>query len=328
MGNRHDNKMPLVSVIIPVKNGMPEFGRVVEMVRKQKLDDGFEIIVIDSGSTDGSLDAIPADDPRFRLVEIEPSQFGHGKTRNLGIMESKGKFCAFLTHDAVPADEYWLEKLIDPLLNDPEVAGVFGRHIAYQDASPYTTWELETHFAGLKAWPIVKIDDAREYARNLGLRQVFHFYSDNSSCLRKSVWTKIPYPDVDFSEDQLWAKKIVEAGYKKAYAWDSIVYHSHDYSIWQRLQRSFDESRALRHLFGYKLCPSKRQILQQTFRTSARDFAMGIKNGWLLSHPATTIKKPLDNLARQLGYYLGSTDSHSISRKINMLSRDKRIQNG
>ncbi|MEX0344937.1 MAG: glycosyltransferase family 2 protein [Rhizobiaceae bacterium] len=321
-----ENETPLVSIIIPVKNGLPEFRRVVESVKKQSFSQGYEVIVIDSGSTDGSPDIIPKDDPRFRLIEIEPAQFGHGKTRNLGIANSKGVYCAFLTHDAVPANDKWLKTLVQPLIDDPGVAGVFGRHIAYDDASPYTAWELETHFDGLKSWPCVEIDDAREYARNEGLRQIYHFYSDNSSCLRKSVWEKIPYPDVDFSEDQLWAKQIIEAGYKKAFAWQSVVYHSHEYSLFERLQRSFDESLALRRLFGYKLCPTRTQILRQTIRTSARDLAMGIKNGWIFSHPITTAKKPFDNLARQIGYYLGSNDSGKLAGNPGILSRDKRIQ--
>ncbi len=317
---------PLVSIIIPVKNGLPQFRRVLESVAKQSFERGYEVIVIDSGSSDGSLDIIPTNDPRFRLIEIEPAQFGHGKTRNLGVANSKGSFCAFLTHDAVPANEKWLEALVQPLLDDPDVAGVFGRHVAYEDASPYTSWELDTHFEGLKVWPCIEISDAREYVRNEGLRQIYHFYSDNSSCLRKSVWEKIPYPDVDFSEDQLWAKQVVEAGYKKAFAWESVVYHSHEYSLVERLQRSFDESLALRRLFGYRLCPTRMEILRQAVRTSARDLALGVKNGWLLSHPLTTTKKPFDNLARQIGYYLGSKDSGLFAGNTKLLSRDKRIK--
>ncbi|WP_163266347.1 glycosyltransferase [Chelativorans alearense] len=317
---------PLVSVIIPVKNGLPQFKRVIDMVSSQELDAGFEIIVIDSGSKDGSKEIIPAGDPRFRLIEIKPAAFGHGRTRNLGVREARGEFCAFLTHDATPVDRFWLRELVKPLLEDDQVAGVFGRHIAYEDATPFTAWELKTHFTGLRNWPKIWIKDAREYSRNQGIRQVFHFYSDNSSCLRKSVWERYPYPDVDFSEDQLWAKQIVEAGFRKAFAWDSVVYHSHDYSLWERVQRSYDEARALNELFGYKLCPSKRELMRQSFRTSARDVMLALRNGWILSHPAATLKRPLDNLARQIGYYLGTTRSTFAQKHATALSRDKQLQ--
>ncbi|QND52685.1 glycosyltransferase family 2 protein [Phyllobacterium sp. 628] len=144
-----DQVTPLVSIIIPVKNGLPQFRRVIEMLSRQKFDAEFEVIVIDSGSRDGSKEIVPQDDPRFRLIEISSADFGHGKTRNLGASLARGEFCAFLTHDAVPADEYWLAELVKPLRENDEVAGVFGRHIAYPDASPFTRWELETHFF----WP-------------------------------------------------------------------------------------------------------------------------------------------------------------------------------
>lgn len=322
----HELGKPLVSVIIPVKNGLPHFKRVIEMVSRQELEADFEVIVIDSGSTDGSNKIVPVNDPRFRLIEIEPSAFGHGKTRNLGIREARGEFCAFLTHDATPVNSSWLRELIKPLLEDDEVAGVFGRHIAYEGASPFTIWELDTHFANLKNWPKVWIKDAVEYSRNQGVRQLLHFYSDNSSCLRKSVWERYPYPEVEFAEDQLWAKQIVEAGYRKAFAWDSVVYHSHEYSLWERVQRSYDEAGAFNQLFGYRLCPSRTELIRQTFRTSARDLMLALRNGWLFSHPFVVLKRPLDNWARQIGYYLGTSRSAFSQKHARTLSRDKQLQ--
>ena len=317
---------PLVSIVIVVKNGMPRLAEVLDMVARQEFDGGYEVIVIDSGSTDGSREAVPVHDPRFRLVEIEPATFGHGKTRNLGASLARGRFCAFLTHDARPANAHWLSELVRPLIEDDQVAGVFGRHIAYDEASPFTAWELETHFEGLRKWPKVWITDAREYVRNQGIRQVYHFYSDNSSCMRKSVWERHPYPDVDFAEDQLWAKEIVEAGYRKAFAWDSVVYHSHDYSPWQRLQRSYDEARALNELFGYEMCSSRSGALKQTIRTSGRDLVLSWRNRWFWSAPVATLLRPFDNFARQVGYYLGTMRPQFTQRYALLLSRDRRLR--
>ncbi|QND52686.1 hypothetical protein HB779_12795 [Phyllobacterium sp. 628] len=168
--------------------------------------------------------------------------------------------------------------------------------------------------------------DARSYASNEGLRQIYHFYSDNSSCLRKSVWATIPYPDVDFAEDQLWAKQIVEAGYTKAFAWNSIVVHSHNYSPWERLQRSYDEARAFRRLFGYRLCEFKSLALRRAIGTTLRDIRLAIRNGWIIRHPLATLKMPFDNMARQIGHYLGSIKSELSSSQVVFLSRDKKIQ--
>lgn len=316
---------PLVSIIIPVKNGMPFVADLYKMIKRQEVDFDFEIIVIDSGSTDESLSVFPGDDERFRLIQIPSSSFGHGRTRNLGVESARGELCAFLTHDAVPADSLWLRELVRPLREDDSIAASFGRHIAHQGASPFTTWELEAHFNGLRQWPVVWISDAREYSRNQGLRQIFHFYSDNSSCLRKSVWESYPYPDVSYAEDQLWAKMIIEAGYKKAFSWDSVVRHSHEYSFWGRLSRSYDESKALYALFGYKMCSSGKDLIRQIFRTTARDMKSAVENGWVFSNIRAVLKQPFDNIARQFGYYLGTANLSIVSRNEATFSRDKRL---
>jgi rhamnosyltransferase len=315
----------LVSIIIPVKDGLPHIADVYGMIKRQDVDFKFEVVVIDSGSTDGSLDAVPVDDERFRLIEIPSASFGHGRTRNFGVQVARGELCVFLTHDAVPANSLWLQELVRPLREDCRIAAAFGRHIAHKNASPFATWELETHFAGLRQWPVVWISDAREYARNQGLRQVFHFYSDNSSCLRKSVWKKHPYPDVSFAEDQLWAKMIVEAGYRKAFSWDSIVHHSHEYSFWGRLSRSYDESKALFELFGYRLSPSKGEMIRQILRTTGRDLGLAVVNRWIFSNFWAVAKQPFDNVARQVGYYLGTANLSFVKRNETRFSRDKRL---
>lgn len=321
-----DALKPLATVVIPVKNGLPEFERVIGALETQKLDEAFEVIIIDSGSSDRSLDVVPKADPRFRIVRIQSSFFGHGKTRNFGAKLARGKYCAFLTHDACPVDDHWLAALLTPMEADNEIAGVFGRHIAYETASPFTHWELETHFGGLGNWPVIKLDDARRYVRDRGLRQVYHFYSDNSSAFRRAIWEKHPYPNVNFAEDQLWAKKIVEAGYKKAFAADSVVYHSHDYTLWERVQRSYDESKALRELLGYELCPNLKHLLGQTWRTSRRDFNLAYKEGWWRTHPLQVLRQPFDNLARQIGYYLGTRDNAVSRRNDVLLSRDRSLK--
>lgn len=292
-----------VSVIIPVKNGLPHFREVCEALATQEYDAPWEVICIDSGSTDGSKKI--ALDHGFRVHEIRPETFGHGRTRNVGAEMSTADYVAFLTHDAIPNDTEWLAKLVQPMRNDDRVAGVFSRHIAHSDADPFVTWELEQHFQGLAKYPVVEITDRAAYDTNVGLQQVYHFYSDNASALRKSVWTDIPYPDVQFAEDQIWAKTVVEAGYRKAFAQDSVVRHSHAFGAWETLQRSFDESRAFNRLFGYKLSPSWRHVFRSTGFLFKRDARNAWAQGWWKSHPGTTLSRCGAALTRPLGHYLG-----------------------
>ena len=227
------------SIIIPVKNGGPLFETVCCMVANQEYSPGFSVLCIDSGSTDGSQDVVKK--YGFELLEILPSEFGHGKTRNLGAAETYGEFIVFLTHDAIPATTSWLKELTEPLREDSMIAGAFSKHIAHDNADPFIAWELETHFHNLEDYPVCSKEAEAKYMTDQTIRQIYHFFSDNSSCLRRSVWEKYPFPDVSFAEDQIWAKTIIEAGFKKAFARNSLVKHSHSFGPIETLRRSFDE---------------------------------------------------------------------------------------
>jgi len=314
------------SVVVLTKNPGQVFQQVLSSVLRQKAEFDFEILVIDSGSTDSTLDHIKAlADPRIRLHQIAPSEFGHGKTRNLAVNLARGEFVAMLTHDACPEDDRWLNKLVQLAETDTRIAGVFGRHIAYPDANPFTRYELEIHFAGFRSAPIVQMSDPHRYGVDPGYRQFLHFFSDNNALLRKAVWEQIPYPDVDFAEDQLWAKAVIEAGWRKAYAHDAVVLHSHNYELVERLQRSFDESRAFFRYFGYDLCPTLKRVFLGWLALNQRDleFARGQNLVW--QAPFAAVRMIADNLMRVAGQYFGNHAERLPAFLQARLSRDKKL---
>ncbi len=317
------------SVIIPTKNPGQIFRAVLSSVCGQKTRFQFEILVIDSGSTDGTVDYVKSiADSRVRLHEIEPSEFGHGRTRNLAVSLTTGEYAVLITHDACPASEVWLANLVRAADQDDRIAGVFGRHVAYPEASPFTTRELEIHFSGFKNFPVVSLENPRRYAADEGYRQFLHFFSNNNALIRRTIWEKIPYPDVDFAEDQIWAQKIIEAGWFKAYASDAVVFHSHDYSIIERLLRSFDESHALHLLFGYRLCPNLGALIKKWAALTVRDVCFACASGLWRKAPTFFARAPLDNFMRLLGHYLGTKGNNLPPMIKQRLSRDHRMLAG
>lgn len=323
------DKSVKVSVIIPTKNPGQIFRRVLPAVLSQQTPFAYDVLVLDSGSTDGTLDYVRGcNDPRVRLHEIPSSEFGHGKTRNLGVSLTQGDFIAVITHDACPATPHWLEQLVKPAESDPQVAGVFGRHIAYENANPFTRMELALHFSGFKPSPLVWLDDPERYKRDVGYQQFLHFFSDNNALLRRTAWEAVAYPDVNFAEDQIWAKTIIEAGWKKAYAHDAAVYHSHDYGLLERMQRSFDESFAFLRLFGYKLCPNFLVLIKTWAALTRRDLKISLSEKLWQHSPGSVIKMPLDNFMRMLGYYFGTHGENLSTWAKKMLSRDYRVLAG
>lgn len=310
------------SVVILTKNPGPLFSEVLAAVLDQDVPWPYEVVVVDSGSRDGTVDLCKRT-PRIKLHSIPASEFGHGRTRNLAISLTTGEFIAMLTHDAKPADRYWLRELVTAVEQEPDIAGAFGRHLPYPGRDPFLARDLTLHFDNFARAPwVVRLDDPSRYASDVKYRQYLHYFSDNNACLRRSVWERIPYPDVDFAEDQLWAKAVIEAGYAKAYADRARVYHSHEYGAWDLLRRSYDEARAFRRFLGYTLAPTMLHIAVQTLRCSLRDYHYWITSGAARLYPEWAFKIPLHHFCKQVGYYIGARAASRTTLINRLLSLD------
>ncbi|MBD9595457.1 glycosyltransferase [Ensifer sp. ENS05] len=314
------------AIVIPTKNAMATLPKVLAKALAQQVPWSYEIIVIDSGSSDGTKEYLRGQS-RIRLVEIEPQEFGHGRTRNLGIAAADADLVAFLTHDAEPVDSTWLRNLVAALEQNPDIAGAFGRHIAYETASPFTKRDLELHFQNIQRHPLIVYRDleAQRYETDEGWRQLLHFYSDNNSIMRKSVWNDFPYPDVDFAEDQLWAQNIIQAGYKKAYAPDAVVFHSHDYSYSEQLRRAYDESRNFRKYFGYRLSPSPVEALARIVRFSFEAFRQEIDERFGIVTIGDRLRRAGQRAALVAGHCLGANHEKLPKSLSARLSLDRRL---
>ncbi|HYD71243.1 glycosyltransferase family 2 protein [Azospirillum sp.] len=314
------------SVVIPTKNGGALFRRVLDGVRAQSTPAPFEVVVVDSGSTDGTAEACEGLDG-VRLHRIPPQDFGHGRTRNLGISLARGNYVALITQDALPADGRWLAELLAPFDTDPTIAGVFGRHAAHAGADPFTRRDLDAFFDGLAAGPaVVRVDDPARWRRDAVWRRKLAYFSNNNSALRRSVWERIPFPDVEFAEDQAWARKALEAGYATAYADRALVFHSHAYGFSERLTRCFDEAAALRALDGRKLCRSPLHFLTGLGGRIVLDQLYALRSGLYARDPRAALARPADTLARQTGYLLGSHAAWLPARWRRGLSREAMLK--
>ena len=265
---------------------------------------------------------------KWETLEIKPSEFGHGKTRNFAAANSTGEFIIMITQDALPINNDWLAEMVDTAEQDANIAGVFGQHIAHPDASIFTKNELEQHFLGFLARPIVELDDLIRYRKDQGYRQFLYFFSDNNALIRRAIWEKIPYPEVDFAEDQAWARLIIEAGYRKAYAHNAVISHSHNYGFIERLQRSFDEGYALQRIFGYGGELRFLNAMKSFLAITRRDLVIAMKSRDSKKVDLKSlIRMPLDNLMRMVGAYLGA-HGKSIPHSLRFyLSRDKKLMN-
>jgi len=262
------------SVVIPTLNAGPDFPSVLAQVQAQQTSFDFDILVIDSGSDDGTTDHVRA--AGVRLLEIDKADFNHGDTRNLGAAETDGEYIAFLTHDARPTSKLWLAMMVEGLDKTPNAAGVIGRHYPWANASPFTKRDLHGHFDLLAEAGLLLNRDTNRLRYDRGDEpwlQLLHFYSDNNSMMRRSVWKDIPYRRTKFGEDQLWARDIIDAGYSKLYLPNAAVYHSHDYDAAETEDRNRIEAAFFKHFFGYKLMESEAQLDLTLQQVNALDTA-------------------------------------------------------
>jgi rhamnosyltransferase len=294
---------PDASIIIPVKNGGRVFEGVLAAIFAQDTGYSFEVVCIDSGSSDGTLETIGEFD--CKLIQILPDEFGHGKTRRLGVENSSGEFVVFLTHDATPVGDNWLQSFIEAMETDQEIAGGFGKHIPYPDADIFTKRDLTRHFANFGEENIVfqLTDDNRaRYENELMYRMHMCFFSDNNSCIRRSVFETHPYTDAIFAEDQVWAKEIIELGMKKLYCPYAAVYHSHSYTAAETAARAFDEYKGLYDIYGYRISTSYFELLKATVMQDLRDARYAFRHNGGFGQAIVAVAK---NAARSNAGYMG-----------------------
>jgi rhamnosyltransferase len=239
---------PEISVILLTKNSQRYLTEILDAVYAQNATRPFEVIAVDSGSQDATL-SIFAQYP-VRLFQIPPVEFNHGETRNFGAKQvSPGvRYLVYLTHDATPTPG-WLEGLLAAVESSPQVAGAFSRHLP-RPSCPLPMARLlaeEWEQSGTPHRVVKRLVDSTDYERR---RVWYAWFSNTSSCLRRTVWERFPFQRVDFAEDADWADRVLRAGYTLIYEPASTVIHSHDYGLWDQFAQNLDHSRGLKRLFG------------------------------------------------------------------------------
>jgi O-antigen biosynthesis protein len=242
-----------VTVAIPTYNGARYLDEVLAAVRAQRVGAEVELLVIDSGSGDGTLEIAAAHGARVH--SIPKSEFSHGGTRNLAMQLAEGEHVAFLTQDATPAHDGWLAAMLEGFAAAGDVALVFGPHEPRPDASHMIKCEMERHFATWGDGAAIDVQRLGHTAAELAEYRRFPgrwtFFSDVNGCVAKAAWREIPYRTVAYAEDQLLGREMIEAGYAKVFHPRAAVIHSHDYPPGQFLRRYFDEFRSLREVLDH-----------------------------------------------------------------------------
>jgi rhamnosyltransferase len=221
----------VISVVIPVKDGGSDLVRCLDAIARQRIDGEVEVVVVDSGSHDGSV--ARALSLGARVHSIPASEFHHGRTRNLGAELARGETLVFTSQDAYAAGDAWLERLTAPIRDDDTIAGAYGRQLPHEDARPPEQYFLDFLYGPERR--VQRLDPGHELSFEATL------FSNVNSALTRRIWEAFPFAeDIVMSEDQEWSRRILRAGLGIAYEPEAAVYHSHTYSVAGAMRRFFD----------------------------------------------------------------------------------------
>ena len=221
----------LISIIIRFYNEEKYIGKLLNKIYTQKINEKFDVILVDSGSKDNTV-SIALKYP-VKLIKIPKEKFSFGYSLNKGIENAEGEICVFISAHCIPYNNYWLTEIVKPF-NNEKVAMVYGRQIGDKNLTKFSEHQI------FKKW----------FPENLIENQSYPFANNANSAIRKSVWEKIKFNEsLTGLEDVKWAKDALEKGYKLYYNSNAIVFHIHEERYSQIYNRYKREAIALKRIF-------------------------------------------------------------------------------
>ena len=196
------------SIVIRAYNEEKHIGRLLEGIQQQTLKD-VEIVLVDSGSTDGTVSVAEAFGAR--IVRIPSAEFTFGRSLNFGLRSATREFVVIASAHVYPIYPDWLESLLSPF-EDEEVALTYGKQRG-PDSAKYSEQQI------FQQW----------YSDLSKSKQEIAFCNNANAAIRKSLWEKNPYDEtLTGLEDLAWAKWAKEQGYDIAYVAEAEIIHVHN----------------------------------------------------------------------------------------------------
>jgi GT2 family glycosyltransferase len=236
-----------VSVILPTLNAGPRFKRVLASIEAQTGTGAVDVVVVDSGSTDGTPEL--AADWGARVLRIPAEEFGHGRTRNLAAEAATGDVLLMLVQDAALIGGHALRALVAELYEAPNVAAVSAPQVPHTDADLFAAFVVDTHNA---VWNEAAASAARAARGSLTPVELRAAAAIDNVCavIRRPVWEEVRFADLQFAEDLDFGLRVLERGWSVRLSSTAAVAHSHNRDAVYQLRRSVADRLHVAPLIG------------------------------------------------------------------------------
>lgn len=282
----------IVSIVIRTFNEQKFLKELLTRISRQKSRHSIEVVIVDSGSTDSTLDIVSHFETN--LVHIKKEDFTFGRSLNYGCNAAKGDYIVFISGHCLPVNEYWIEELVAPFEND-QIAMTYGRQIGTDET------KFSEHQIFQKYFP--------DYDK---IPQEGYFSNNANSAIRKSLWKEKPFnEELTGLEDMYWSKQMWKKGYKVAYCSKASVYHIHAEG-WGQIKRRYErEAIALQRIMPdvhISLFDFVRYVTVGVFS----DMAKALEERKFFNNAKSIF---LFRICQFYGAYLGNHEHRKLSKK-------------
>jgi rhamnosyltransferase len=281
-----------VSIVIRCLNEERLIGRLLNGIEAQTVKPD-QIVIVDSGSTDRTLEIAKGYPVEVHM--IEPAEFSFGRSLNRGIAAARGDIAVFASAHVYPVYDTWLEHLTKPFA-DPEVALAYGRQVG-GPTTPYSESQI------MATW----------FPADSNARQAHPFANNANAAIRRIEWQAVPYDEeLTGLEDLDWAAKVLERGKGIAYVAEAPVVHLHDERFSQTLNRYRREAIAHRRIFSDPRM-GRLEAARLWLANVANDYVHATRDRKLLSNLLTI---PRFRLAQFMGTYQGFAQHGEVPQEL------------
>lgn len=285
------------SVVIRTLNEAQYLDQLLIGIARQQCP-GIEIetVVVDSGSTDGTLEI--AQRHGCLLAHIQRERFSFGRSLNMGCEVASGDLLVIVSGHCVPTDEHWLARLCAPLVSG-QADYSYGRQVGGPDS----------RFSECRIFE-------KYYPAHSELPQAGFFCNNANSAITRAAWARLRFDEeLTGLEDMELAKRLVESGGTIGYVADACVYHYHS-ETWPQVQRRFErEALALQRIMP-QIHVTWGDTLRYVSSSIWHDIAQARRQGRLLPLLGEIVRY-------RVAQYTGSYKGNHQHRKLSQAEKDR-----